>query len=324
MSAIPSSLFNTNLSTKSFKNCFSNCGTRAQSSIVLNEELFSRCSSAIDFSFCFKDANITDIPIELFKENVRATNFESCFENTPIKSIPSDIFIENKEITNLNNCFKNCQNITIISNRLLLGCEKLKTAVGLFSNTNIRTIPDNLFTNQTKVIDLSGCFENTNIIYLTDGVFISCYNLENLSNCFNGCQDLVGMDKYTLRSNTKLKNVSGMFRNARLLSELPLEFFKHNPEINNFSYCFQNCTNCLFNNPFDISNNPNRFNSITSKINFNYMFNNMSDDISEGTVVVPEIWNYNYKQVPSSVGTFRKSKNTSYISNYNSIPDNWK
>lgn len=324
LTEIPGNLFNANIRAKSFKQCFAKCGTGSSENININYLLFSNCTEASDFSFCFKEAKISEIPIELFKNNINATTFESCFENTGLTSIPDDLFTTNTEIENLNNCFKNCQSVTRISSRLLVNCIKLKTAANLLNNTNIATIPDQLFKNQINVIDLSGCFANTNIMYVTDQVFITCRNLEKVNDCFNNCQEIVGMDKYVFRTNTKLKTVKNLFKNAVKLNELPLGFFRYNSEITDFSYCFQNCIKCRFNNPFGTNEDPNRFSSITGKINFSYMFNNMADEISDEPVSVPEIWNYTYKQTPTSVGTFRKSKNLDYILNYNSIPDNWK
>lgn len=321
---LPDDLFKNCLYVKSFKNCFAYVGLNSDNGISFTSNLFLNNTKVKDFSFCFYSANFaTELPLELFSNNIETQTFESCFENTNISILPQDLFIHCPLLENLNNCFCGCSGIRILNKNLLSKNLELKTAYNLFKNTNISSIPEKFFNNLNKLENLSGCFENTKLIYLENNLFLNCENIKNLNNCFYNCSELIGVEANIFKTNLNLKYVKNLFKNCIKLIEIPKGIFNNNSQIIDFSFCFQNCIKAKINNPFTNTDDKNRFKNILSKINFNYTFTNVADELVDD-MYFPELWDYTFNIMPSSIATFRKSKNIDNILNYNLIPDNWK
>jgi hypothetical protein len=99
------------------------------------------------------------------------------------------------------------------------------------------------------------------------------------------------------------------FNNCQSLSSYPSDLFDNNPNVVSFSSTFRNCRQLTF--PLQFTNN-------TQVVIFNNVYN-MINTSNAMTGTAPELWNRN----PEPSG-FRAFFNCVNLSNYASIPANWK
>jgi hypothetical protein len=110
-------------------------------------------------------------------------------------------------------------------------------------------------------------------------------------------------------NNISATNFSSCFNNCQSLSSCPSDLFDNNVNVVNFSSTFRNCKSLT--EPLQFT-----FNTLVSVFNNIY---NMNTTANAMTGTAPELWN----RVPEPSG-FRAFYNCVNLTNYASIPANWK
>jgi len=153
-----------------------------------------------------------------------------------------------------------------------------------FRNTNITSIPSDLFSLATSAESFVDTFSFTRITSIPNNLFDSCTNATSFSSTFNACTSLISVPVELFRYNTKIINFSSTFRNNRALTNIPT--FQYNPNVT------------IFTNIFNMSSTTN-------------------GSASWGNVEA--LWD----REPEPLGT-AAFRNCTGITNYASIPVNWK
>jgi hypothetical protein len=153
-----------------------------------------------------------------------------------------------------------------------------------FRNTGITSIPSDLFGSATSAQSFVDTFSFTRITTIPNNLFDSCINATSFSSTFNACTVLVSVPVELFRYNTKIINFSSTFRNNRALTNIPT--FQYNPNVT------------IFTNIFNMSSTTNG---------------------SSNWGNVEALWS----RSPEPLGT-AAFRNCTGITNYASIPVNWK
>jgi hypothetical protein len=177
------------------------------------------------------------------------------------------------------------------------GCTNITTipggAIGLsrvtqfnntFRSTSITSIPSDLFTLAVSAESFTDTFSFTKITSVPANLFDSCTSATSFSSTFNACTSLVSVPTELFRYNTQVINFSSTFRNNRALTNIPT--FQYNPNVT------------VFLNIFNMSSTTNGSSSWGS---------------------VEALWD----REPEPLGT-NAFNNCTGITNYASIPVNWK
>ena len=153
-----------------------------------------------------------------------------------------------------------------------------------FRGTSITSIPSGLFDFSTSAYEFVDTFSFTKITSVPNNLFDNNTNASSFASTFNACTSLVSVPNLLFRFNTNVINFSSTFRNNRALTNIPTFQFNTNVSI--------------FLNIFNMSSS-----------------NNGSSNWGN----VEELWTRSPE--PLGVNAFN---NCFGITNYSSIPVNWK
>src|SRR5574344_2426151 len=215
------------------------------------------------------------------------------------------------------------------------GCQNANDFNELFAFCfSLEHVSNTLFSKCINLSDISYCFWNcSSLSSIPSTLFNGCQNLTNVSSCFWMCSSLSSIPSTLFNGCQNLINVSNCFNNTGL-STIPSSLFDDCSYINDFSGCFYGCyqlhsiPNGLFNrcpNATDFSgcfamsgveNIPTdlfmlNINAIDFSMCFNYCVSLYGD--------APELWITH----SSAMGESCFSGCTN-LSNYSSIPNDWK
>ena len=165
-----------------------------------------------------------------------------------------------------------------------IGLSRVTQFSNTFRNTNITSIPSDLFSYSTSAVDFIDTFSFTKITSIPANLFDECTSVTSFSSTFNACTSLVSVPNELFRYNTQVINFSSTFRNNRALINIPT--FQYNPNVT------------VFLNIFNMSSATN-------------------GSASWGSV--EPLWD----REPEPLGT-NAFNNCTGITNYASIPVNWK
>ena len=322
--SIPANLFAYSPEATGFYGTFRGC---EKLSGTIPENLFSNQNNVDSFAWVFSDCRNLEgpIPTNLFATNPHVKSFEHTFDTcTKLTGpIPEDLFKYNTEVENFQGlfCWCSCLSGSIPENLFALQPEVTDFNC-LFAGTSIEgEIPANLFVHQTKVTDFGGLFWNcTN---LTGEIPVDLFATNPLATSFQrtfeNCGGLTGSIPSTLFSHQTEAEVFGLTFSCcyNLSGEIPTELFASNPKAYYFYECFSNCPKLKI-RP-DIFYPRDRFSQIDN-VEFYRCFANLGYELLDAGEA-PDLWNYSFGSNVNFTNCFVGS---SKISNYDSIPYEWK
>ena len=314
---------------------------------------------------CHNCINLYSMPNELFKYNPQLMFFMNAFSDCPsLTSIPQDLFWYNLGTMAFSECFKGDYGLTILPSDMFKNINAPNHYVsldslfeGCYGLINIPRLWNNCsFGGEFNLSKLF--FNDSNIISVSADLFYNCNGLEyctNLNHMLFGCEKLTNID-FSISQFTNITSVIFMCYNNLKLVSVPLDFFRYNTKIYNFSSCFYGCLELAiipnfllkyqtslsinYTNMFygclklmNISNLfcdesteiSTRFSS-SEEIDFNYMFYRNSFGGVQGTC--PKLWDYTYGYTPSLANTERcfggDGNSLTSLTNYSDIPNLWK
>lgn len=186
--------------------------------------------------------------------------------------------------------FYGCQSITYIPTSLAL------SAVGGYDGL-------------AEMINYDSFMRATGLTSIPDDIFSYSPNATTFSNAFSNCFGLTTVPTGLFDENIQATNFASCFFGSTNLITVPSTLFDLNVNATNFSGTFRNCralTNVL------------QFTYNTSVTIFNNVYN-MTSTANALTGTAPDLWNR--IPLPSGTAAFR---NCTGLSNYASIPVNWK
>ena len=199
-------------------------------------------------------------------------------------------------ITSFNSCFRDCTGLTSIPSDLFANNPEVIDFNNCFADcTGLTSIPNDLFANNTKVTNFYYCFRNcTGLTSIPSDLFANNPEVTNFRYCFDGCTGLTFIPNDLFANNTKVTDFNSCFRDCTGLTSIPSDLFANNTKVIDFRYCFDGCTGLTSSTPLDNDGTP--------------LYNR-----SEGKE--------GYSVVTQSSYCFR---NCTLMSDYSSIPSDWK
>jgi hypothetical protein len=187
---------------------------------------------------------------------------------------------------NLNSTFQYAMGLTSIPENLFYKCQSLQSASGTFLGcTGITSIPENLFRYNTAVTDFSATF------YL--------------------CRGITSIPENLFRYNTAVTSFGQVFRDSGITS-IPENLFRYNTAVASFGQAFMDCQSLT-----SIPANLFQYNTAVTSFYGTFMFGNTG--YSHITGNAPTLWT----SYPSADGAYCFT-NCDDLTNYSSIPTNWK
>jgi len=204
------------------------------------------------------------------------------------------------------------------------------------SNSQIETLPDGLFDNYPDATSFDHCFAHcTALTTIPSGLFANCsqtttfyrcflrchslteiplglfddtINATNFENCFGDCLSLTAIPLELFRYCTSAYNCIGVFSSCTALTSISATLFMYCPDVYSFSAVFSGCTS-LQSIPAGI------FRLNANVLSFTATFR----DCTSATGNAPQLW----IEHPGASGTLCFQNDTG-LTNYSSIPINWK
>ena len=203
----------------------------------------------------------------------------------------------NTSLNSMYEAFLNCVNLTSIPN----------DEYGIFSNvtdfnftfnscTSLVTIPENLFTNCSNVTHFNGTFSYCSGLTgsIPEGLFSNCTNVTTFNNTFGNCSGLTGSIPENLFATfSKVTTFSNTFYGCSSLISIPEGLFSNCSNVASFDSTFSYCKNLTGNTPTG----------------------------TDGLELWERAGQHGY---PSSISGKQCFKYCSKLSNYSSIPTEWK
>ena len=334
--AIPESLFANNPAVTEFNYTFNNCSGLTGG---IPAGLFANNTAVISFgrTFCGCSGLTGSIPAGLFANNTAVTSFGGTFFDCSnlTGNIPSGLFANNTAVTSFNDTFNNCHRL---SGSIPAGLFDNNTAVTSFSYTfgacdGLRgSIPTGLFDNNTAVTNFSGTFFGCSGLSgsIPAGLFDNNPAVTSFSATFRGCWGLTGtIPDGLFDKNTAVTTFRETFLTCYgMTGDMPHGLFSKNLKAydfnSTFAYCYGlNVVPDLFT---DTVNTPaTRFASdwyVQQGLGFSSCFfrigGGTAPDIWDHTLWTANIPNWYYS---GYAHCFKESTN---ITNYDDIPDDWK
>jgi hypothetical protein len=171
-------------------------------------------------------------------------------------------------------------------------------------SSGLTTIPTDLFKYNTAVTD----FVDTT--YLSDGIFRSCASLTTIP---------AGLFDY----NTAVTHFNWAFGYSGITA-IPANLFKYNTAVTSFDYTFYECDYAVFNIQIFYTTGDEATRFFNKSVDFSECFNRSSWSGGGSPGTAPNLWDCNFGSgTPGRSGCFGGGGNTS-LTNYASIPANWK
>ena len=280
-------------------------------------DTYGGLSNNMNFYYCFGHCHsLTAIPADLFDNCTNVTDFYGCFYYcNSLTAIPVGLFDNCTNVTSFNRCFYSCCSLTAIPVGLFDNCPNVTDFNFCFCYCNSLTaIPAGLFDNCPNVTDFNFCFYScSSLTAIPAGLFDNCPNVTSFSSCFYSCSSLTAIPAGLFDSCTAVTSFAYCFYSCSSLTEIPAGLFDNCPNVTSFNSCFKDCNSLILTSDlFDINLLKDRM------INFNSCFYVVGTN-SVGTA--PELWDAGLLSGSTYVDCFQGRTS---LSNYGSIPANWK
>lgn len=283
---------------------------------TMPEWLYSKKVTSKVMSKIRYNANLTEIPKDIFKNCVNAENFaESFLGCTNIQQIPEELFKYNTKAKIFKAIFYECSKITEIPKDLFRYNEDVRKIEGSFAScTAIMEIPEELFKYNTKLESVNWTFSGcVGITEIPENLFKYNGNIRDFSITFRGCHNITTVPKDLFKNNIHARYFTYTFENCVNLTTIPEELFKYNVNTEKFAYTFLRCTK--------LRNIPDRLISYNIRVkDVSQMFNGCK----ELQVIPNEILDC-VNKVEQRGGVIKEIfKNCTAASNYNSLPQDMR
>lgn len=185
--------------------------------------------------------------------------------------------------------FHGCTNLTSLptSGGSATGHEGLSTIFNLdnfLRRTGVSTLPTGLLDFMVNVTSLVDSFSFMSITSIPSGFFDNCTQITSFNSTFNQCFNLSSIPSGLFDNNTSVINFSSTFKSCTSINGIPSGLFDNNTNVTTF---------------FSVFRMPTTNNSLVGN--------------------APELWTRN----PEPLGLFA-FRNATGLTNYASIPANWK
>ena len=232
--------------------------------------------------------------------------------------------------------FGYCESLTIIPSGLFDNNFNANFFYTFFYCTSLTTIPSGLFNSNINVTDFSWTFGLcTSLTTIPSVLFDNNINVTSFASTFRGCKSLTSIPSGLFDNNINVTNFNSTFYSCRSLTAIPSGLFDNNFNAN-FFYTFSHCISLatiptgLFDNNINTRSFNSTFETCTSLTTiptglFDYNINVTDFRWTFGyctslTGLAPELW-LRTNPMPDGSACFRDDTN---LSNYSSIPSNWK
>lgn len=185
--------------------------------------------------------------------------------------------------------------------------------LNFFGCINLTTIPASNtmvvgYEGFNEIITFGNFMRSTSLSAIPSDLFQYATNATTFGDGFSFTQ-ITSIPSGLFDTNISATNFGSCFNNCQSLSSYPSDLFDNNIFVTNFSSTFRNCRQLTY--PLQFTNN-----TLVSVFNNVYNMNTTSNAM---TGTAPELW----LRSPEPAG-FRAFYNCINLSNYASIPSNWK
>ena len=192
-----------------------------------------------------------------------------------------------------------------------VGFTSMKSA---FYNCNLASLPSGSITGAENVTDFSSCFNNcSSLTSIPEGLFDNVPNATDFRNCFFACRSLTSIPSGLFDNVPNATDFSDCFNYCISLTSVPEGLFLNCPNVLDFESCFTDCPFYLPTTMFDYTaladKQPNMKNTFVSSVG----------RPSSKTGTAYPLWDY----ITISSRNYCYYNQTA-LTNYASIPDNWK
>lgn len=180
--------------------------------------------------------------------------------------------------------FHGCTNLTSVPTTDFEGLSTLFNLDNFFRSTGITSLPSGLLDYMVNVTSFVDSFSFMQITSIPSGFFDNCTQVTSFNSTFNQCFNLSAIPSGLFDNNTNVTNFSSTFKSCTSIGSIPTGLFDNCTSVTTF---------------FSVFRMPTTSNSLIGN--------------------APELWTRN--PVPLGLYAFR---NATGLSNYASIPANWK
>jgi hypothetical protein len=180
--------------------------------------------------------------------------------------------------------FHGCNNLTSLPTTDFEGLSTIFNLDNFLRSSGITTLPTGLLDYMVNVTSLVDSFSFIQISSIPSGFFDSCTQITSFNSTFNQCFSLSAIPSGLFDNNTNVTNFSSTFKSCTSIGSIPTGLFDNCTSVTTF---------------FSVFRMPTTSNSLVGN--------------------APELWTRN--PVPLGLYAFR---NATGLSNYASIPANWK
>ena len=222
--------------------------------------------------------------------NVHAKNFEESFAACiALSSIPAGI----PNMENFNNTFYGCESLTTLPSGLFSKCVNTTSFSNTFSHcTSLRSLPQDLFNACTAVTEFRSTFYAAGLIYIPKGLFDYCPNAVQFVLTFASCKNLTSIPAGLFDKCEYATSFLQTFAFCDNLKAIPLNLFDKCKNAKTFLSTFHNC--------FSLTGETPKTNGI-------------------------ELWERaGLIGYPTSIIGVSCFRGCTSLTDYNSIPTNWK
>lgn len=173
--------------------------------------------------------------------NVHAKNFEESFAACiALSSIPAGI----PNMENFNNTFYGCESLTTLPSGLFSKCVNTTSFSNTFSHcTSLRSLPQDLFNACTAVTEFNGTFYTTGLVYIPEKLFDNCQNITSFQNTFGNCKNITNIPIGLFDKNENVISFLQTFAFCDNLKTIPLRLFDKCKKATDFMLTFYLCFN---------------------------------------------------------------------------------
>lgn len=137
---------------------------------------------------------------------------------------------------------------------------------------------------------------------------------------FYGCSNLATIGDDLFRYNTAVTSFGSLFSGCTSLTTIQTNLFQYNTAVTSFNRCFSDCNKLTLRNDIFGTDYASRFNGKT--VDFSNCFNRDSFSGTRGTA--PEIWRFTGLTATKTSCFGGAGNSPTSLSNYASIPADWK
>lgn len=202
-------------------------------------------------------------------------------------------------VTDFSNCFYGCTSLTSLPEGLFAKATNATNFEQTFYGcTSLNTLPSDLFANNAEATSFNGTFSGcTSLETLPATLFTGATKAETFNRLFYECSSLTTLPEGLFDQTANVSDISQAFSHCSKLKQIPVNLFDHMRRLQSTSELFYECTLLTGESPYTVING--------SKVHL-YERQNYSDEFLKIT--------YHSNTYLNCTG----------LSDYGSIPDEWK